>query len=120
MLAIVFVLIAALLLLVLLRWSSAVNDVDRVTVLQRNSLRLINRGFTVWEVASLVGVGIRTIERRMNESGLSIGRCHCTVTDVELDPAVENIMRSFPNTGYKRMLRASPNVASFRLHSKPS
>lgn len=120
MLAIVFMLITALLLLVLLRWSAAVNEVDHVTVLQRNSFSLIDRRFTVWEVASLVGVGIRTVERRMNEFRLSIGRCHCTVTDVELDSVVGNIIRSFPNTGYKKMLRTSPKVASFRLHSKPA
>ena len=64
---------------------------------------LIDRRFTVREIASLLGVGIRTVERRMNEFGLSIGRCYSTITDVELDSVVENIIRSFPNTGYKRM-----------------
>lgn len=64
---------------------------------------LIDRRFTVREIASLLGVGIRTVERRMNEFGLSIGRSYSTITDVELDSIVENIIRSFPNTGYKRM-----------------
>ena len=64
---------------------------------------LIDRRFTVLEIASMLGVGVRTVERRMNEFRLSIGRCYSTITDTELDSVVDSIIRSFPNTGYKRM-----------------
>ena len=75
------------------------NEADHVTVLQTDQIQfLIDRRFTVREVASLLGVGIRTVERRMNEFGLSIGRSYSTITDVEPDSIVESIVHSFLNT----------------------
>ena len=59
--------------------------------------------FSVREIASLLGVGVRTVERRMHEFGLSARSSYSTITDAELDLAVESILRSFPNAGYKRM-----------------
>ena len=64
---------------------------------------LIDRRFSVREIASLLGVGVRTVERRMHEFGLSVRSSYSTITDAELDLAVESILRSFPNAGYKRM-----------------
>ena len=73
----------------------------RITVEQLQFL--IDRRFSVREIASLLGVGVRTVERRMHEFGLSVRSSYSTITDAELDLAVESILRSFPNAGYKRM-----------------
>ena len=62
---------------------------------------LIDRRFSVREIASLLGVGVRTVERRTHEFGLNVRRSYSTITDAELDLAVESILRSFPNAGYK-------------------
>ena len=64
---------------------------------------LIDRGFTVREIASLLGVGVGTAEQRMHEFGLSIRSSYSTITDAVLDSIVESILRSFPNDGYQRM-----------------
>ena len=73
----------------------------RITVEQLRFL--IDHRFTVQEIASLLGVGVRTVERRMHEFGLSIGSSYSTITDAELDSVVESILRSFPYAGYQRM-----------------
>ncbi len=64
---------------------------------------LFDKRFTVKETASLLGVSQRTFERRMRNFGIRIGDCYSSIDDHDLESIVNNIIRDFPNIGYKRM-----------------
>ncbi len=64
---------------------------------------LVERGFTTVKMAELLGVSVRTIERRFHDFGLSVRATYTEITDVQLDETVRGIMLILPNTGYKRM-----------------
>ena len=51
----------------------------------------------------MTNVSTRAIERRMAEFGLSIRSTYSEVQDDQLDRIILELMRSFPNTGYRRM-----------------
>ncbi len=63
----------------------------------------VERRFTVSEMARLTNVSLRTIERRLSEFGISLRRNYSDICDEDLDNVVRDIIRNFPNTGYKRM-----------------
>ena len=63
----------------------------------------VERRFSVSEMASLLNVSPRTVERRLNEFGLSLRNNYSDISDENLDNVVQEIKRNFPNTGYKRM-----------------
>ena len=64
---------------------------------------LFDKRFTVSETATLLGVSKRTVERRMNEFGVRIGECYSNIADNDLESVVRDLVREFPNVGYKRM-----------------
>ena len=64
---------------------------------------LFDKRFTVKDTATLLGVSQRTVERRMNEFDIRIGNCYSNIGDRDLESIVNNIVRDFPNVGYKRM-----------------
>lgn len=64
---------------------------------------LVDRRFTASQMAALLGVSKRTVERRLRDIGLSIRGTYTNLTEEELDSTVEQILTSLPNTGYKRM-----------------
>ena len=64
---------------------------------------LIEKGFTVREIAQLFGTSTSTVERRMSEFGLSIRVFHAQLSDLDLDATVSEVMREIPNVGCKRM-----------------
>ena len=59
--------------------------------------------FTVSETATLLGVSKQTVARRMNEFGVRIGECYSNIADNDLESVVRDLVREFPNVGYKRM-----------------
>ena len=63
---------------------------------------LFDKRFTVSETATLLGVSKRTVER-MNEFGVRIGECYSNIADNDLESVVRDLVREFPNVGYKRM-----------------
>ena len=63
---------------------------------------LFDKRFTVKDVATLLGVSKRTVERRMNEFGLQISNCYSDINNLDLE-SVRNLTKEFPNIGYKRM-----------------
>ena len=65
---------------------------------------LFDKRFTVKDVATLLGVSKRTVERRMNEFGLQISNCYSDINNSDLESIVRNLTEEFPNIGYKRML----------------
>ena len=64
---------------------------------------MVHKWFSTTEIALLLGVGKRTVERRLEEFGLSIRATYADISNEVLDAEVSSILRNFPNTGYKRM-----------------
>jgi hypothetical protein len=64
---------------------------------------LLERRFTTVQMSRLLGVSVRTIERRMAEFGLSVRGTYTIISDERLDTTTLEILTSFPNIGYKRM-----------------
>jgi len=65
---------------------------------------LLKIGLNCSTIASLLGVSLRTIRRRMSDFGLSVRERYTDLEDSQLDFIVEGIKYYFPNCGY-RMLR---------------
>ena len=59
--------------------------------------------FTCPKIASLLGVSLRTVRRRMTEYGLSVSGLYSEISNCELDRLVSEIHSSFPNCGYRMM-----------------
>ena len=65
---------------------------------------LLDNGFKVTDIASLLCVSSKTVYRRLEENGLSVRGTYARLTDTELDDMVKSILQEFPNSGYKSML----------------
>ena len=63
---------------------------------------LLDVGFNVGQIAELLQVSKRTIERRLQEYGIS-ARSYCEITDDELDAQVREIKLFYPNIGSKNL-----------------
>uniref|UniRef100_A0A3P8SH17 Integrase core domain-containing protein n=1 Tax=Amphiprion percula TaxID=161767 RepID=A0A3P8SH17_AMPPE len=63
--------------------------------------RLIDFPLPVSCIANLLGVSQSTIFRRMRELGLSTRSTYSSLTDSELDDAVQSIKSRIPNAGYR-------------------
>ena len=80
---------------------------------------LLERRFNTPQIASLLGVSQRTVERRLSECNLNISTCS-NLSNQELDAVIRSILTDFPQTGYKRMtgfLRARGLVVQSRIHA---
>ena len=64
---------------------------------------LLNLHFTCPKIASLLGVSLRTIRRRMTEYNLSVSGLYSDISEHELLETVKGIYNSFPNCGYRMM-----------------
>ena len=64
---------------------------------------LAQKRFSSAEIAVLLGVGKRTVERQLEEFHLSIRATYSDMSNEELDAEITSILRNFPNTGYKCM-----------------
>ena len=64
---------------------------------------LVERRFSTKQMASILGVSERTVQRRLQHFGMSIRGTYATLTDQELDSTIQEILRVQPNTGNKRM-----------------
>ena len=64
---------------------------------------LLENNFTTTQIANMLNISVRTVKRRMKEFGLSIRSMYTAIGDEDLDKIVENYLKDFPNTGYKRM-----------------
>jgi hypothetical protein len=64
---------------------------------------LVERHFSTRDMAAMMNVRMRTIERRMAEFGLSIRSTYSDIHDEQLDSMIPELMQDFPNTGYRRM-----------------
>jgi hypothetical protein len=64
---------------------------------------LLERGFSLPDVAKILGVSLRTIERRLKDFNLSARIFYSRMDDETLDNTIRDILRTFPSTGYRRM-----------------
>ena len=55
---------------------------------------LIENGFSVPQMADMIGVSVRTVQRRMSEFGLSIRAQYSAITNTELDRLVSEFQSS--------------------------
>ena len=55
------------------------------------------------QISNLLSVGIRTVERRIRDFGLSVRATYADIMDNQLDATVLETLAVLPNTGYKRM-----------------
>ena len=77
----------------------------RYSILRDQLEFLVYRCFSVIDIATLLGVSVRTIERRLLEFGLSVRSTYSRIDNRKLDQMIHNILTEFPNTGYRRMTR---------------
>ena len=63
----------------------------------------INYDFSATDVAHMLIISVRTIQRRLQVFGLSIRASYSSITDSELDDVVTEIIKEFPNIGYRRV-----------------
>lgn len=67
---------------------------------------LLERGFSVPDVAHMLGLSVRTTERRLQEFNISSRQFFTIIDDQTLDRTIEDVLRSFPSYGYRRMTGA--------------
>ena len=75
----------------------------KLNVPQEQLQFLIERRFNTTQIASLLGVSPRTIERRLREHNLNISTSYSNLSDQDLDTVIKSVLTDFPQTGYKRM-----------------
>ena len=70
----------------------------------RNQLAtLLETLFTVPQIAGILGVSTRTVQRRMTDYSLSITSLYSDLNDDQLDRVVEGIVSEFPMCGNRQM-----------------
>lgn len=63
----------------------------RLDISEDQLTHLLSLNFTCPAIATMLGVSLRTIRRRMLEYGLSVSSLYSTITDAELDEAVTSL-----------------------------
>eukprot|EP00794_Sanderia_malayensis_P004281 gene4281-4849_t len=63
----------------------------------------LSHGFSTEKISDMIGVGSRTIKRRMKEYSFEIGDLYSDESDERMDNLILQKMKDFPNCGYRRM-----------------
>ena len=64
---------------------------------------LLEDGFAVPNIASILGVSISTVRRRMTAFHLSVREMYSTISDDDLEKAIGDIQLAHPNWGNRLM-----------------
>ena len=64
---------------------------------------LLERAFSVPDIARIIGVSVSTIERRLHEFHVAARSFYFDIDDETLDRTIRDISRSFPSAGYRKM-----------------
>lgn len=75
----------------------------RLEVSEEQLVNLLSLRFAYPTIASMLGVSLRTLRRRMTELGLSVYDFYSTISDQDLDLAVSALKLQYPNSGYRMM-----------------
>lgn len=86
----------------------------KITVSEQHLRRLIEVGLTVSCISKLLGMSTATVERRMQEFGVSVRGTYSQLTDEELDNLVVAIKTTSPHSGY-RMMRGHLKARGHRV-----
>ena len=71
----------------------------------REQLELfLELGFSIPQMANMLGVSQSTVKRRMSSFSLSITQTYTNVSQEDLDHEVANVLGIFPNCGYRHMI----------------
>ncbi len=85
------------------------------TIVSEQHLRqLVEIGLTVPCISKLLGMSTRTIERRMQQFGITVRGTYSQLTDEELDNLVIAIKTTSPHSGY-RMMRGHLKALGHRV-----
>lgn len=73
-------------------------------MISRDQLELlVENHFTVPQISCILGVSVRTVERRLHDNGISIRSRYADLTDAELNRLVEDIQSEYPGCGNRQM-----------------
>ena len=64
---------------------------------------LIDHDFSAMDIASMLNISVRTVQRRFHDFELSIRASYSSISDSDLDAVITEIIREFPNIGYRRV-----------------
>ena len=76
----------------------------RLDVSEEQLVHLLSLRFTCPAIASMLGVSLRTLRRRMTELGFSVCDFYSTISDYDLDLAISALRVQYPNSGYRMMV----------------
>ncbi|CAB4003199.1 uncharacterized protein LOC110052565 [Paramuricea clavata] len=86
----------------------------RISISQEQLSFLVDQGFTVKEMSSILGVGQRTVERRLAAFDLSIKAKYSNINDEDLDELVNAAQNENSSIGI-RMLKGSLFSKGYRI-----
>ena len=69
----------------------------KLNVPQEQLQFLIERRFNTTQIASILGVSPRTIERRLREHNLNISTSYSNLSDQDLDTIIKSVLTDFPS-----------------------
>ena len=75
----------------------------RFHITEEQLAHLLQLNFSCATIATMFGVSLRTIRRRMTEYNLSARACYSSIEETELDHAVRELKEEFPNSDYRIM-----------------
>ena len=75
----------------------------RYDVPQEQLEHLLQLNFDCPTIATMLGVSLRTVRRRMDEYNLSVRSCYSDIDDARLDHTVRELKQHFANSGYRMM-----------------
>lgn len=75
----------------------------RIDIRREQLEYLIENDISLPVIAQVLGVGVSTVKRRLREYGISITERRTTISDIDLDAAVQSVQQMFPNAGYRRV-----------------
>lgn len=64
---------------------------------------LVDHGFTVPQMAPMLGVSTRTVERRLSSYNINIRRQYTILTDSELEGVIWEILQQYPTCGNQQL-----------------
>ena len=64
---------------------------------------VLERAFSVPDIARIIGVSVSTIERRLHEFHIPARSFYSDIDNKTLDRTIIDISRTFPSAGYRRM-----------------
>ena len=87
----------------------------RIDIKREQLEYLIENNISIPDIAGVLGICVSTVKRRLRKHDLSIIERRTPITDADLDTAVQNVYRQFPNAGYRRVLSQWEFVMAIRV-----